>query len=110
MHSRVLEFLDKHGSLFENQYGFRPGMSCEHALLNAQNTLLNSLHKNQIAVLLLLDYYKAFDVLEHPILAILLKKLKHYGIRGIALKWFESYLSDRSQFVTINGETRAQET
>ena len=58
-------------------------MSCEHTLLNAQNTLLNSLHKNQIAVLLLLDYSKAFDVLEHPIL---LKKLEHYGIRGVALK------------------------
>ena len=100
MHSRVLKFLDSNCSLFESQHGFRPGMSCEHALLNAQNSILHSLNNKQIAVLLLLDYSKAFDVLEHPIL---LKKLEHYGIRGHALNWFKSYLSNRQQYVTING-------
>ena len=99
MHIRVLNFLDKNGSLFESQYGFRPGMSCEHAILNAQNSLLHSLNNKQIAVLLLIDYSKAFDVIEHPIL---LKKLEHYGIKGKALEWFESYLSGRHQFVSVN--------
>ena len=61
MHKRVLDFLDSNGSLFEMQYGFRPGRSCEHALLNAQNTILNSLSKNQICLLLLIDFSKAFD-------------------------------------------------
>ena len=100
MHVRILEFLDSNNSLFENQYGFRPGMSCEHAILNAQNTILHALNKKQIAVLLLLDYSKAFDVIEH---SILLKKLEHYGIKGTALKWFESYLSSRQQFVSTDG-------
>ena len=100
MHKRVLDFLDKNNSLFENQYGFRPGRSCEHALLNAQSTILHSLSKNQIAVLLLLDYSKAFDVIDH---LTLLKKLEHYGIRGTALEWFRSYLSNRSQYVSIQG-------
>ena len=100
MHARVLEFLDKNDSLFENQYGFRPGRSCEHALLNAQNSLLHSLNKKQISLLLLLDYSKAFDVLDHETL---LKKLDHYGIRGVAHEWFRSYLCNRSQYVTLNG-------
>ncbi len=82
MHSRVLEFLDLNGSLFENQYGFRPGMSCEHALLSARNSILNSLNKQQIAVLLLLDYSKAFDVLSH---SILLTKLEIMGSEELPL-------------------------
>ena len=42
---------------------------------------------------------QAFDTVSHKIL---LTKLEHYGIRGLALNWFSSYLSNRSQFVFIN--------
>jgi retron-type reverse transcriptase len=90
----------KNNCLFENRYGFRPGRSCEHALLNAQSSILHSLDNNQIALLLLLDYNKAFDVIDH---VTILNKLEHYGIRGPALKWFKSYLTGRTQFVSVNG-------
>ena len=53
--------------LFGNQYGFRPGMSCELAILNAQKTILHALNRKQIAVLLL-DYSRAFDAIELLIL------------------------------------------
>ena len=61
---------------------------------------LESLSKQQVSLLLLIDFSKAFDLVEHNIL---LNKLEHYGIRGHALKWLESYLSNRKQFVSING-------
>ena len=100
MHSRIINFLDSNNSLYNMQYGFRSGRSCEHALLKAQHILLESLSKKQISLLLLIDFSKAFDMVEHTIL---LRKLEHYGIRGLALKWMTSYLKNRSQFVSLSG-------
>ena len=102
MHSRITNFLDSNNSLYEMQYGFRSGRSCEHALLKDQHNhiLLESLSKKQISLLLLIDFSKAFDMVEHTIL---LRKLEHYGIRGLALKWMTSYPKNRSQFVSLSG-------
>ena len=47
-----------------------------------------------------IDLEKAFGTVSHDIL---LEKLDHYGIRGISNDWFRSYLSDRSQYISING-------
>ena len=47
-----------------------------------------------------MDLQKAFDTVDHHIL---LSKLNHYGIRGVSNDWFKSYLSNRSQYVCING-------
>ena len=47
-----------------------------------------------------IDLKKAFDTVNHDIL---LHKLEHYGIRESVLAWFKSYLSDRKQYIHLNG-------
>ena len=54
----------------------------------------------KIACRIFIDLEKAFDTVSHDIL---LEELDHYGIRGTSNDWFKYYLSNRSQFVSING-------
>ena len=99
MSSRLVSFFNRNKTLYPRQYGFRSLHSCEHALLDAQNTILSTLDKKQVALLLLIDFSKAFDMVDH---SILLNKLNNYGIRGTALKWMASYLNNRNQYVYVN--------
>ena len=101
MHVKLIEHLNINNILHNSQYGFRAGHSCEHALFEAQNDLTLALDRKQIALLLLVDFSKAFDMVDHKIL---LKKLEHYGIRGTVLQWFASYLTNRQQYVHVNNQ------
>ena len=82
------------------QSGFRPGDSTTNQLLYLTNIFGKAIDdENEIRVMFF-DISKAFDRVWH---ACLIHKLQKIGIRGPLLKWFESYLSDRKQKVTIGG-------
>ena len=100
MYKRVVTFLNKGKIIYNRQYGFRARHSCEHALLDAQHTLTCTLDRKETALLLLIDFSKAFDMVDHDLI---LRKLSFYGIRGIAHDWFRSYLANRYQYVSVNG-------
>ena len=69
------------------------------ALIIMLDNITKALEEKEYAVGIFLDFQKAFDTVDHKIL---LDKLYVYGVRGIALEWFKSYLYDRRQFVYIN--------
>ena len=79
----------------------------EQNLLNVINVISTALNNGDYCIGIFLDLKKAFDCVNHEIL---LKKLKHLGVRGLALNWFQSYLSDRSQRFYLNGELSDPET
>ncbi len=96
VHNRLYKFLSINDILFENQFGFRPGHSTSDAICKFTSDIMTSLENKRSTLAVLLDLSKAFDTIDH---GILLQKLSHYGVRGIALDWFRSYLSNRTQFV-----------
>ena len=100
MYKRLYDFLEHNNCIFRNQFGFRAHHSTIHALISITEDVRQALDANNIACGVFIDLQKAFDTVDHEIL---LRKLQYYGIRGTANDWFQSYLINRKQYVTING-------
>ena len=98
---RLTSFLTKHKVLHPNQFGFRKNHSTNDAASYFINQIAKNIDKGLYTLGIFCDLSKAFDCLHT---STLLKKLRRYGIRGTALKWFETYLINRSQIVEVNGE------
>ena len=100
---QVFGFLYKHKILYKHQYGFRRGHNTSHPLFHFLDKIHTALNKNDLeyTISVFLDLKKAFDTVDHNIL---LKKMEHYGFKGTANNWFKNYLSDRVQYVNINGK------
>ena len=102
MYERVYRFLDTYNILYPFQFGFREKHSTLHAIIGMTETIKEAIDNGMVGCGVFIDLQKAFGMVNH---SILLKKLEHYGIRGVELSWFSSYLSKRRQFVSVNGST-----
>ena len=96
--TRLSNFLNKHSVLISSQYGFCPNRSSTHAILDIVSTTYDNINNKKYTGMVMLHLTKAFDTVCHKRL---LLKLGHYGIRGTAYNLLQSYLSKRSQYVSL---------
>ena len=99
VHKQLIGFLHKHALLYQHQFGFRENHSTTSALIEIINGIKNDIDKGDFIIATYLDLKKAFDTVNHHIL---FNKLEHYGIRGMPLQFFQSYLSNRKHYVCYN--------
>lgn len=96
----VMSHFDTNHVLNDNQHGFRRGRSCETQLLEFAEELTCSTERGEQTDVLIMDFAKAFDRVNH---SLLLHKLRCYGVQGPILAWISAFLRDRRQAVVVNG-------
>ena len=100
--SQMMSHLERNNILTPQQHGFRKGHSCETQLLELTNDITKCLDEGHQRDIIILDFAKAFDKVNHSLLVM---KLDHYGIRGTINRWIKDFLANRQQTVVVEGST-----
>ena len=103
--SNLYKHLNLNNILYDLQHGFREKRSCETQLIQLVEDLARNLISGKQSDLILLDFSKAFDKVNH---LKLLYKLQVHGVQGKTLGWIESFLIGRTQCVVLDGDTSTE--
>lgn len=98
---QLYDYLAKNSLLSKFQSGFRPKHSTMSALIQMCDQWLENMDNGMLNGVVFLDIRKAFDSINHSIL--LNKMNDQFGVQGLELKWFDSYLTNREQVCVVNG-------
>jgi len=98
--STIMDHLEKKNILCQHQHGFRKERSCKTQLLELIDELINNTEQGKQTDILIMDFSKAFDKVNHRLL---LHKLHHYGIQGNINTWIQDFLYQRKQTVVVSG-------
>ena len=105
MYNRIYKFFTESIINYPLKLDSRQQHSPFHALISLTGDIRKDLDKGSIGCGIFVDLQKPFDTVEHDIL---LAKLEHYGICGMANNWFKSCLFNRKQSALINGHVSSQ--
>ena len=98
--SSIMKHWEANNILAPEQHGFRAAHSCETQLLELTEQLSTNLDKGLETDVIVLDFAKAFDKVNHSLLT---RKIGHYGVRGEVNTWIADFLSERTQAVVVDG-------
>ena len=99
LRKELVNYLETHGLINDNQHGFRQNHNCTTQLLSQLHYILSHSVQGSEIDSIYIDYAKAFDKVDH---GLLLKKLKYYGILGNYYNYIENFFKDRKQTVYSN--------
>ena len=97
---QVVDYLECNRLLHPSHHGFRSNHSTLSALVQMFDTWVEAFEDDEVSAVIMLDMSAAFDTVDHDIL---LKKMDLYGFDHTAISWFRSYMTNRSQSVSIEG-------
>ena len=100
IYNRMYSFLNSNNLIYGKQFGFRAKHSVNHALISTTELIKSQLEDGNYVAGIFIDLEKAFDTVNH---VILIQKLSYYGFRGNSQNLIKSFLSNRKQYVAING-------
>ena len=103
--TRLLQHINSNSLLPERQSAYRCFHSTETTIAAVHNDLILAADAGQVTGLMLLDLSSAFDTVDHQILLSVLQQ--RFGVGGLALQWFCSYLGNRTQTIVVNGHHSA---
>ena len=99
--NQFTQFMKAKKRLTEHQSGNKAMHSTETMNVMMTDQMLQAMDDKKLSIVVLLDFSKAFDSIDHNKL---LSKLKSLGTSSFALDWFRNYLKDRRQYVRIGSE------
>ena len=102
VYNQLYTYFTSNNLLYKGQCGFREDHSTEMANIERVDRIITALDDKKLPISIFMDLSKAFDTPNHEIL---LCKLKYYGISGVALDWFNNYLTNRTQYVALDHNT-----
>ena len=103
MYYRLYKYLKTEKNVYPKQFCFQRGHSIEHAIVKLANQIYESFERNKYTLGVFIDLSKAFDTVNH---SVLIKKLQMYGVRGVNLAWFCSYLANRKQYISLGHDRK----